>query len=243
MPARPYLAAVTLAVFAILMSACSFGGLLEPEPTPIPTRTRRPTSTATPVDTATPVPTATSTQSPTATSSPTSTPAPPTDTPTAAPPTLTPTRRPPTATFTAAPPTNTPLPTRAFPRWVDPGRPSTANECTFPNGTKVEGRLLRLDGSLITGKRATAAMHLWIEGFNTAPFAMPGAYKDFPTETDGTWNAEFPKLANKFTWHIFLSAPLSDDPISEDLVGTSDGVDVCGQPGTKNRFKADWIFP
>ncbi len=243
MPARPYLAALTLALFALLVSACSFGGLLEETPTPAPTRTRRPTSTATPVDTDTPIPTATSTKTPTATASPTSTTAPPTATFTAAPPTLTPTRRPPTATFTPAPPTNTPLPTRPFARWVDAGRLSTANECTFPNGTKIEGKLLRLDGSLITGKRATAAMHQWIEGFNSGSYAYPGLYRDFPTESDGRWNAEFPKLANKFTWHIFLSAPLSDDSLSEDLVGVSDGVDVCGQPGTKNRFVADWIFP
>jgi hypothetical protein len=102
---------------------------------------------------------------------------------------------------------------------------------------------LRLDGSLITGRRNTATMLLSIKGFNTPPYAYPGAPKDFPTETDGRWNAEFPKLPNKFEWHIFLAVVNTEDPISEELVGVSDGSEDCGKPGTKNRFVVDWISP
>ena len=139
--------------------------------------------------------------------------------------------------------TNTPLP--PFPlffRWVNEGRPRTENECSFLNGTRVEGRLLRSDGSLVTGAQRTGAMHLSIVGDNGGVYAYPGEYRHFPSENDGRWNAEFPKRATDFQWRIFVSAELSDDPISPELTGIASAADKCGQPGSRNWFVADWII-
>ena len=92
-------------------------------------------------------------------------------------------------------------------------------------------------------------MHLYIKGDCGGPFAYPGLYRDFPTEEDGRWNAEFPKRDNDFEWHVFLSAQFSDEPISADLwgiaSGTKDGSDEgkCGKPGTRNYFAVDWVAP
>jgi hypothetical protein len=248
--ARSLAAAWTLILFGLLISSCGFGDLLAPEPTVTPTRTRRPTATAT--DTDTPIPTNTATPPATATftavpPTATFTDAPPTNTPPPPPPTNTATRRPPTATFTPAPPTNTPPPPPpAFPltfRVVDPGHPFTENQCSFVNGTHIEGKLVRaFDNSLITGQQKTAIMHLWIKGDSGGPYAAPGLYRQFPTENDGRWNAEFPKRATDFEWHIYISPPLSDDGISADMFGTASAADKCGQPGTKNWFVYDWIL-
>ncbi|MEP7200806.1 MAG: hypothetical protein ABI874_13370 [Chloroflexota bacterium] len=255
MSVRSFVVASALMVFALLISSCSFGDLFAPQSTPTPTRTRRPTPTNLPPETDTPTATATPVNTATFTPVPptaTFTQPPPTNTFTPLPPTATFTRRPPTLTFTPAPPpppTNTPAP--AFPltfKWVDMGRPMTANECTFQNGTRVEGTIRRPDGSLSPVRRRSAAMHLWIKGYNNPPYAYPGDYRDFPTEGDGRWNAEFPKQPVDYEWHIFISAPLSDDPISADLSGVASGRndgsggDRCGQPGTKNWFVADWII-
>ena len=255
MPSARSLAAFwTLILFGLLISSCGFGDLVAQEPTITPTRTRRPTATAT--DTDTPIPTNTATPLATATftavpPTATFTAAPPTDTPPPPPPTNTATRRPPTATFTPAPPNKTPPPPPPdFPvtfNWINQGIPFTKNQCTFPNGTHIEGKVMRGDGSLMINQRAAAVMHLWIKGFNTAPFGYPGAYKDFPSEQDGRWNAEFPKLPNDFEWHIFISVQQSDDPVSADMwgvaSGTQDGTEEgkCGKPGTKNWFVADWV--
>ncbi len=234
---------IALALVVVFMTACSFGNFLAPEPTATPTRRPRPTSTAT--RTATVTPTTTPTPEPTATGTPTSTAVPPTATLTRAP-SATFTRRPPTLTFTAtAPPapTNTPVP--EFPlthNWINAGRPYDANECaTFQNGTHIAGNLKRTDGSLVTGAIRTAAMHLWIKGDSGGLFAYPGLYRDFPNWNDGRWDAEFPKRAQDFEWHIFISAKGSDAPISTDLTAVASAVDKCGQPGTKNYFVADWI--
>src|SRR5205085_2358957 len=119
------------------------------------------------------------------------------------------TRRPPTVTYTAAPP---PPPTAtaapAFPltlNWINTGRAYDQNECSsFPNGTHIQGMLRRTDGSLVTGAIRTAAMHLSIKGDNGGSFAYPGAYRDFPNWNDGRWDAEFPRRATDFEWHIFI---------------------------------------
>jgi hypothetical protein len=84
-------------------------------------------------------------------------------------------------------------------------------------------------------------MHLSIKGDNAGPFASPGAYKDFPNWNDGRWDAEFPRRATDFEWHIFVSAKSSDDPISSDLWGIASAESKCSQPGTKNYFVVDWI--
>ncbi|MCA1554192.1 MAG: hypothetical protein LC737_07425, partial [Chloroflexi bacterium] len=155
---------------------------------------------------------------------------------------LVPTNTPrPRATNTAVPPPNTPVP--AFPvlfQWINGGQPFTANQCTFVNGTHVEGKVYKKDGSLLLNAQRSAAMHLWIRGDSGGIFAYPGVYKQFPTESDGRWNAEFPKRATDFEWHIFISAPLSDDPISADLGAVASGVSKCGQAGSANWFVADW---
>ncbi len=252
MPARTVLVVFAFMMFALLINSCSFGALTAPQPSPSPTRTRRPTATATVEDTSTP------TDTPTATAADTDTPtaAPPTATDTEAPaatntrapvasgPTNTPRPRPPTLTFTPkpVPPTNTPaLLFQLTFNWINPGRPFTQNECTFSNGTHIEGKVYRADGSLMVNERATAAMHLSIDESGKPPYAYPGDYKQFPTETDGRWNAEFPKWGSDFHWKIFISPPLSDDSISYDLTGVASASSKCGQPGTANFFVADWI--
>jgi hypothetical protein len=248
--ARSLVIASTLLLFGLLSSSCGFGDLLAPEPSATPTRTRRPTATATPLDTDTPTATATPLNTATFTPQPptaTFTQAPPTNTFTPQPPTATFTRRPPTATFTKAPP---PPPTNTPPaaflltfRWIDQGRPMTPNQCSFVNGTHVEGRLLRaVDGTVISGQQKTAAMHLWIKGDNGGPYASPGIYRQFPTENDGRWNAEFPKRSTDFEWHIYVGPPLSDDSFSADLWGVSSAADKCGEPSSKNWFVVDWIL-
>jgi len=236
-----YLGLLGLIMF---MTACSFGNLLAPEPTPEPTATRRvPRPTATPTQTETATPVFTPTPSVTPTGTPTATPLPPTATSV---PSATPTRRPPTLTFTPTqppPPTNTPAP--EFPlmhNFVNAGRPYDANECnTFQNGTHIQGQIKRVDGSVVTGAIRTATMHMWIKGFSSKPYAYPGDAKDFPNWNDGRWDAEFPKIAQDFEWHIFISAKASDSPISSDLSGVASAVDKCGQPGSKNYYVADWI--
>jgi hypothetical protein len=240
----------------LLLSSCSFGDLFAPQPTPTATRTRRPTPTPAPTETDTPTATSTPLNTATFTAVPptaTNTEVPATSTFTARPPTATFTRRPPTSTFTPAPPTATFTPAGppcpdSFPdcvifRWIDPGHTFTANQCSFVNGTHIEGKVMRRDGSLLIGVQKTAVMHLYIKGYNTAPFAYPGAPKDFPSENDGRWNAEFPKQPKDFEWHIFISAHASDDPISADLFGTSTSQDKCGQPNARNWFVADWVVP
>ncbi len=255
MSARSLFVVCTSIVFALLNSGCSIGDFFAPQPTATPTKTPRPTFTATPL--ASNTPTATNTPANTATFTPqpptaTFTVPPPTNTFTPAPPTATFTRRPPTATFTAAPPpppTNTPVsPFAITARIINPGVPFNANQCTFQNGTRIEGFIRRAsDNSIVKVQRRTGAMHLWIKGDSGGTYAYPGDYKDFPTEDDGRWNAEFPKRQTDFEWHIFISAPLSDDPVSENLWGVASGRndgsggDKCGQPGTKNFFQADWI--
>jgi len=97
------------------------------------------------------------------------------------------------------------------------------------------------DGSPVTGQAKAAIMHLWIKGDNGGPLAYPGMYREFPQWTGGQWDADFPKRATDFEWHIFISAHNSDDPISSDMWGVSSGADKCGQPGTKNYFVADWV--
>lgn len=101
--------------------------------------------------------------------------------------------------------------------------------------------LRRPDGSLVTGAIRTAAMHLSIKGDNGGSFAYPGAYRDFPNWNDGRWDAEFPRRATDFEWHIFISAKGSDVPISSDMSGFSSAESKCGQGGTKNYFTVDWI--
>ena len=54
--------------------------------------------------------------------------------------------------------------------------------------------------------------------------------------------AEFPKWNSDFHWRIFVSAQLSDDPISYDLTGVASARDKCGQPGSANWFTADWVM-
>ena len=256
MTARPWFAVCTFLLFGLLLSSCSPGNLGAPEPTATATRTRRPTATTAPTETATPTDTVTPQNTATFTAVPptaTNTDLPATATFTARPPTATFTRRPPTLTFTPLPPTATSPPAGppcpdGFPdcvsyRWVNPGQPFTANQCSFQNGTHIEGKVMRKDGSLLVGVQKTATMHLYIKGYNVNPFAYPGAVKDFPSENDGRWNAEFPKQPNDFEWHIFISAHVSDDPISADLFGTSTAKESCGNPGSKNWFVADWVVP
>ena len=256
MSARSSFVVCTFVLFGLLLSSCSLGDTFAPEPTVTATRTRRPTSTPVPTDTDTPTATSTPPNTATFTAVPptaTNTELPATVTFTPRPPTATFTRRPPTLTFTPAPPTATFTPAGppcpdSFPdcvsyRWVDTGHPFTANQCSFQNGTHIEGKVLRKDGSLLIGVQKTAVMHLYIKGYNTAPFAYPGASKDFPSENDGRWNAEFPKQPNDYEWHIFISAHASDDPISADLFGTSSSKDRCGEAGTRNWFVADWVVP
>ena len=220
------------------------------EDTPMPTQTPRVTPTHTPTRTpaATPTPRPTLNQSATPARTPGAPTAirPPTATFTRRPPTLTFTPRPPTLTFTPAPPptfTYTPVPLYALSfRWINGGRPYDENECfNFLNGTRVVGKLRRPDGSLIIGQVRTAIMHQWIRGDSTGPFAYPGAYRDFPLHNDGSWDAEFPRRAQDFEWHIYISAKASDDPISADLSNVSSAHGNCGQPGTRNYFSADWI--
>ncbi len=243
--ARSVMAVSALVLFGLLSSSCGLGNITALEPSATPTRTRRPTVTATATDTETPTATATPLDTATFTPQPptaTFTEVPATDTFTPRPPTATFTRRPPTLTFTPAPPTDIPLPPfPVFFRWVDPGHPFTANQCTNVNGTHVEGRVMRMDGSLMVGVQKTAAMHLSIQGDGGGPYAYPGIYRQFPTENDGRWNADLPKRATDFVWHIYISAPLSDDPISADLSATASAADKCGQPGTLNFFVADWV--
>jgi hypothetical protein len=125
--------------------------------------------------------------------------------------------------------------------WINAGRPFDANECNWLNGTHIQGSLKRPDGSLITGALRTGIMHLWIKGDGGGAFTYPGAYKDFPEWSDGRWDADFPRRAQDFEWHIFISAKASDVPISADLWGVSSAVSKCGQPGTRNFFAVDWI--
>ena len=261
MSARTVFALFTVLLFAALVNSCSFGGLFAAQqPSPTPTRTPRPAATVTAEDTSTPTETATAASTATITAAPataTDTSAPPTDTavpPAGAPtstrapagPTNTPRPRPPTATFTPRPPpppTNTPaLAFRLTFNWINAGRPFSQNECGFFNGTHIEGKVYRADGTLLTGARATAAMHLVINESNSVPYAYPGDYRQFPTENDGRWNAEFPKWNSDFHWRIFVSAQLSDDPISYDLTGVASARDKCGQPGSANWFTADWVM-
>src|SRR5438105_3936938 len=246
MTARSWFVVWTFVLFGLLLSSCSLSDTFDPAtPTPAPTRTRRPTAAPLPTETDTPTNTATATNSPTSTAVPptaTDTEPPPTVTFTARPPTATFTRRPPTLTFTPSPPTATFTPAGppcpdGFPdcvsyRWIDPGHAFTANQCSFQNGTHIEGKVMRKDGSLLIGVQKTAVMHLYIKGYNTAPFAYPGAPKAFTSENDGRWNAEFPKQPNDIEWHIFISAHASDDPISADLWGVASSKDHCGEPGT-----------
>ena len=217
-------------------------------PTPTPTLTETPTRTPTPTATEPALPpTITATRTATATVTRTSTPTrrPPTATFTRRPPTLTFTPRPPTQTFTPAPtPTNTRTPIPPFPltyRWVNTGRAFDENECTWLNGTHIQGYVRKPDGTPIFNAQKTAIMHLWIKGDNGGPFAYPGLYRDFPPWSDGRWDADFPKRAQDFEWHIFISAKASDVPISADLWGVSSAAGKCGQPGTKNFFVVDWI--
>lgn len=236
----------TLIVLTLFMLGCSLGDMLAPEPTLAPTRRpRTATPRATPTDTEAP------TETPIPTNTPTLTPLPPTHTPTSSPvtatftprpPTATFTRRPPTATFTLAPPTNTPTPTFALTfHWINTGRPFDVNECGWPNGTHIRGVVKKADGTLLTGAIRTAGMHLWIKGDGGGLFAYPGLYRDFPNWNDGRWDAEFPRRAQDFEWHIFISAKHSDEPLSADLWGVASAENKCGQPGTKNFFVADWI--
>jgi hypothetical protein len=127
-------------------------------------------------------------------------------------------------------------------KWLNTGRPYDDNECgNFLNGTRIVGYIRRKDGTPVTGAARTAAMHQWIKGDSTGPFAYPGAYRDFPLHNNGQWDAEFPRRAQDFEWHIYISVHASDAPISEDLWAVSSANDKCGQPGTKNYFVADWI--
>lgn len=246
-----------------LVSACTPEDLasLRPTATPprsrqteivldLPTPTLEPTATLvplpTPTDTSTPAP-ATSTPTATQTGTPTATLRPPTSTATRRPPTATFTRRPPTLTFTPRPPTLTPTitntPVPPFPlvyKWVNTGRPFDANECTWLNGTHITGMVRHADGTPVTGAGKAAIMHMWIKGDGGGAFAYPGLYRDFPSLSNGQWDADFPRRAQDFEWHIFISAKASDDPISTDLSGVSSSADKCGQAGTKNYFIADW---
>jgi hypothetical protein len=256
MSARSSFVVCTFVLFGLLLSSCSLGDTFAPQPTPTATRTRRPTATQVPTETDTPTATSTPLNTATFTAVPptaTDTELPATVTFTPRPPTATFTRRPPTLTFTPAPPTATfspagpPCPD-SFPncviyRWIDPGHPFTSNECNFLNGTRVEGKVMRKDGSLLIGVRNTAVMHISIKGDNAGSYAYPGIYRQFPTEADGRWNADLPKRPKDFEWHIYLSAAGSDDPISADLFATSSSADNCGQPGTHNFFVADWVVP
>ncbi len=251
MSARTLMVVCAFWLFALLMNGCSFDFLAQAQPSPSPTRTRRPTLTLSPQDTETPTATATSASTDTPTAAPataTNTEAPQAPTNTPKPVVIVPTntRRPspPTATFTPKPivPTNTPaLAFQLTFNWINRRAFSTNNECNFVNGTHVEGKVYRADGTLLTGARNTAAMHISITGDASGPFAYPGKYLNFPTENDGRWNADIPKRASDFEWKIFISPPLSDESISYDLTAIASAASKCGQPGTFNWFTADWV--